>query len=66
MFLTLSLLPLEGFSIEMISGTLHKFHALAVTFVRLILEGKDEGRRLFGMPACRWESNIKTDLKTKT
>jgi hypothetical protein len=28
-----------------------------------ILVGKSEGKRLLGRPRCKWENNIKTDLR---
>jgi hypothetical protein len=37
----------------------HSFHASEYK----MLVGKSEGKRLFGCPRCKWDNNIKTDLK---
>jgi hypothetical protein len=29
----------------------------------MVLVGKSEGRRTLGRPTCRWEDNIKMDLR---
>ena len=31
--------------------------------VHRVLEGKPEGKKLLGRPRCRWEDNIKMDLR---
>ena len=31
--------------------------------VHRVLEGKPEGKRLLGRPRCRWDDNIKMDLR---
>jgi len=31
-----------------------------------ILVGKPEGKRPLGRPSCRWEDNVKMDLKVNT
>ena len=31
--------------------------------VHRVLMGKPEGKRAFGRPRCRWEDNIKMDLR---
>ena len=41
----------------------HVAHMVVGRDVHRVLVGKPEGKRLMGRPRCRWEDNIKMDLR---